>query len=73
MRSLRLSVTTKLLASALLLVALSGVISLLGITRLGDVKDEGDNLYNRAYGPTVTSVYVQTLPRVCRCRARTTT
>jgi hypothetical protein len=53
-RSLRLSVTTKLLASALLLVALSGVISLLAITRLGDVKNEGDNLYNRAYGPTVT-------------------
>ena len=63
MRALRLSVRTKLLASALLLVALCGAISVLAITRLGEVEKQGNNLYERAYGPTVASVYARTLAK----------
>ena len=63
MRVPRLSVRTKLLASALLLVALCGLISLLAISRLGEVKDEGHNLYNRAYTPTVSALYTRVLAK----------
>jgi methyl-accepting chemotaxis protein len=63
MRNLRLSIRTKLLASALLLIALCGVVSLLAISRLGDVKQQGSNLYHRAYTPTTSSVYVMSLAK----------
>ena len=58
MGALRLSIRTKLLASSLLLIVLAAVISLLAITRLGDVKDEGSNLYTKTYTPTTVAIYV---------------
>jgi len=63
MGALRLSIRTKLLAGALLLVLLAGVISLLAIVRLGAVKQEGSNLYNKAYTPTVSSIYASSLAK----------
>ncbi len=62
-RSVRLSIRTKLLGSTLLLVLLTAVIAVLAITRLGGVKDHGDELYNKAYSPTVASVYAGTLAK----------
>jgi methyl-accepting chemotaxis protein len=63
MRSLRLSVRTKLLASSLLLVALCAVIALLAVVRLGDVNEKGHELYDHAYGPTTAAVYASSLAK----------
>jgi methyl-accepting chemotaxis protein len=63
MRAKRLSIRTKLLASSLLLIALTALVSLLAIDRLGDVQKEGDNLYKHAYGPTTAAVYASSLAK----------
>ncbi|HWH96416.1 MAG TPA: methyl-accepting chemotaxis protein [Baekduia sp.] len=63
MGALRLSIRTKLLASTLLLIVLAGVISLLAISRLGGVKEQGANLYDNAYGPTTASIYANALAK----------
>ena len=63
MGALRLSIRTKLLASSLLLVVLTGVVSLLAIDRLGDVKDQGSNLYNNTYTPTAAALYGSSLAK----------
>src|SRR4051794_24836806 len=59
----RLSIRTKLLASSLLLIVLAAVISLLAIDRLGNVKDQGSDLYNKTYTPTTVAIYVNTLAK----------
>jgi methyl-accepting chemotaxis protein len=58
MGALRLSIRTKLLASTVLLIALTAIIAFLAIARLGDVKDQGSNLYNNTYTPTTVAIYV---------------
>ena len=63
MGALRLSIRTKLLASAFLLIVLAAVISLLAIARLGDVKKEGAGLYNQSYTPTTSAVYANSLAK----------
>jgi methyl-accepting chemotaxis protein len=63
MGALRLSIRTKLLASSLLLVVLTAVVSLLAIDRLGDVKDQGSNLYNNTYTPTTSALYANALAK----------
>ncbi|HWI73058.1 MAG TPA: methyl-accepting chemotaxis protein, partial [Baekduia sp.] len=63
MGALRLSIRTKLLASALLLIVLAGVISLLAIARLGGVKEEGAKLYHETYTPTTAAVYANSLAK----------
>src|SRR3954470_18813289 len=63
MRAARLSIRTKLLASSLVLVALAGAISLLAIVRLGDVKRQGDALYQTAYTPTIGAVRAAALSK----------
>jgi methyl-accepting chemotaxis protein len=63
MGALRLSIRTKLLASALLLIALAGVISLLAVDRLGDVKQQGSNLYHKTYTPTTAALYANALAK----------
>jgi methyl-accepting chemotaxis protein len=63
MGALRLSIRTKLLASSLLLVVLTGVVSLLAVDRLGDVKDQGSNLYNNTYTPTTAALYGSALAK----------
>ncbi|MCW2984814.1 MAG: methyl-accepting chemotaxis protein [Conexibacter sp.] len=63
MGALRLSIRTKLLASALLLIVLAGIISLLAIARLGDVKTQGSNLYHKTYTPTTAALYANALSK----------
>jgi methyl-accepting chemotaxis protein len=63
MGALRLSIRTKLLASSLLLIVLTGIVSLLAISRLGDVKDQGSNLYNNTYTPTTAALYGSALAK----------
>jgi methyl-accepting chemotaxis protein len=63
MGALRLSIRTKLLASSLLLVVLTAVVSLLAINRLGDVKDQGSKLYNNTYTPTTAALYGSALAK----------
>jgi methyl-accepting chemotaxis protein len=70
MRVPRLSVRTKLLASALLLVALCGAISVLAISRLGDVESQGHKLYE-AHGPAVNATYARMLAKDLQLQAMT--
>jgi methyl-accepting chemotaxis protein len=63
MGALRLSIRTKLLASSLLLVVLAAVIALLAIARLGDVKQQGSELYNQTYTPTTVALYVNSVSK----------
>jgi methyl-accepting chemotaxis protein len=58
MGALRLSIRTKLLASTFLLIALTAVIAFLAVARLGNVKDQGSELYSRTYTPTTVALYV---------------
>jgi methyl-accepting chemotaxis protein len=63
MGALRLSIRTKLLASSLLLIVLAAVIALLAIDRLGDVKQQGSELYNQTYTPTTVALYVNSVSK----------
>jgi methyl-accepting chemotaxis protein len=63
MGALRLSIRVKLLASTLLLIFLTGFVALLAVDKLGSVKQEGANLYEKAYGPTVSSIYADSLAK----------
>ena len=63
MGALRLSIRTKLLASSLILIALAGVISLLAVNRLGDVHEQGSNLYDNTYTPTTAALYGSALAK----------
>jgi methyl-accepting chemotaxis protein len=63
MGALRLSIRTKLLASAFLLVVLAGVISLLAIDRLGVVKQQGATLYHQTYTPTTAAIYANAMSK----------
>jgi methyl-accepting chemotaxis protein len=63
MGALRLSIRTKLLASSLLLIVLTAVVSFLAVGRLGDVKDQGSNLYNNTYTPTTAALYGSALAK----------
>ncbi|HET6508143.1 MAG TPA: methyl-accepting chemotaxis protein [Baekduia sp.] len=63
MGALRLSIRTKLLASSLLLVVLTAVVSFLAINRLADVKDQGNNLYKNTYTPTTAALYGSALAK----------
>ncbi|HEY6761857.1 MAG TPA: methyl-accepting chemotaxis protein [Baekduia sp.] len=63
MGALRLSIRTKLLASTFLLIALAAVIALLAVARLGNVKDEGSQLYNQTYTPTTVALSINTLSK----------
>jgi methyl-accepting chemotaxis protein len=63
MGALRLSLRTKLLSSALLLIVLAAVIALLAIVRLGDVKQQGSALYHQSYTPTTAAVHANALAK----------
>jgi methyl-accepting chemotaxis protein len=71
MGALRLSIRTKLLGSALLLIVLAAIISLLAIARLGAVKEQGANLYDKAYGPTVSAIYANSLAKDLNAQSAT--
>jgi methyl-accepting chemotaxis protein len=58
MPTLRLSIRTKLLGSALVLIAFAGLISAVSIGRLADAKDAGHRLYHKAYEPSVAAIAV---------------
>ncbi|MBJ7519407.1 MAG: MCP four helix bundle domain-containing protein [Solirubrobacteraceae bacterium] len=60
---MRLSIRTKLLGSSLVLIALCAVIAALAVVRLGEVKNNGNELYENGYQPTVAAVYISSLAK----------
>ncbi|MBJ7332512.1 MAG: MCP four helix bundle domain-containing protein [Solirubrobacteraceae bacterium] len=68
---MRLSIRTKLLASSLVLIALCAVIAALAVVRLGEVKNKGNDLYERGYQPTVAAVYISQLAKDMKLQGTT--
>src|SRR3954453_9882954 len=71
MGALRLSIRTKLLASTFLLIALTTIISVLAVSRLGGVKAEGARLYNEPYSPTTAALYINSLSKALALQGAT--
>jgi methyl-accepting chemotaxis protein len=62
-RPMKLSIRSKLIGSSLIIIALCAVGSLLAIGHLGTVKQSGKDLHDKAYTPTVSSIYVMALSK----------
>ncbi|WP_051221577.1 methyl-accepting chemotaxis protein [Conexibacter woesei] len=60
---MKLSIRSKLIGSSLLIIALCAVGSLLAIGHLGTVKQSGKDLHDKAYTPTVNSIYATALAK----------
>jgi methyl-accepting chemotaxis protein len=60
---MKLSIRGKLLGSSLIIIALCAIGSLLAISHLGDVKQTGKDLHDKAYTPTTSSIYIMALSK----------
>ena len=60
---MKLSIRSKLIGSSLIIIALCALGSLLAIGHLGTVKQSGKDLHDKAYTPTVSSIYVMALSK----------
>src|SRR6195952_2274092 len=60
---MKLSIRGKLLGSSLVIIALCAIGSLLAIGHLGDVRQSGKDLHDKAYTPTTSSIYIMALSK----------
>src|ERR1700712_2430541 len=60
---MKLSIRGKLLGSSLIIIALCAIGSILAIGHLGDVKQTGNELHDKAYTPTTWSIYIMALSK----------
>jgi methyl-accepting chemotaxis protein len=60
---MKLSIRSRLIGSSLVIIALCAVGSLLAIGHLGEVKQTGKDLHDKAYTPTVNSIYATALAK----------